>query len=428
MESSLRSRLKNAWNVFLNRDPTSRHSSYAYVTTARPDRRRFTRGNERTIITSIFDRIAVDAASIELKHVRVDDEDRYLKTIPSGLNNCLTLEANIDQTGRLFRQDIVMTMLDKGCAAVLPVETSVSPRLTESYVIKTMRVGRVTEWFPRKVRVEAYNDLTGKREEVLVPKSSVAIIENPFYAVMNEPNSTMQRLVRKLNLLDRVDENSNSGKLDMIIQLPYVIKSDIRKKQAEERRQQIEDQLTNTKYGIAYTDGTERIVQLNRSIENNLMSQIEYLTSMLYSQLGITKEILDGTANEQTMINYHNRLIEPILSAIADEIKRKFLTKTAISQGQSINFYKDPFKLATLNQISEVSDKMTRNEIMTSNEIRQKIGMKPSDDPNADQLRNKNLNQQADPQMPQDSPEDGYGNQNGFSMEDVLSDSLSNYR
>lgn len=395
MELSITSRLKNAWNVFLNRDPTTYTDYRGPMATYRPDRHRLSRRNERTIITSIFNRIAIDCASIELRHVRLDEDDRYLEKMKSTLNYCLIDEANIDQTGRNFRQDIVMSMLSEGHVVILPVDTDTDPDVTGSFKINSMRTGRVTEWYPRHVRVEAYNEISGRKEEVLVAKSSVGIVENPLYEVMNEPNSTMQRLVRKLALLDKVDEDSNSGKLDLIIQLPYVVKTETRRKQAEERRKMIEDQLANSKYGIAYTDGTEKIVQLNRAVENNLMSQIEYLTSMLYSQLGITKEILDGTANEQTMINYHNRTIEPILSAIADEMKRKFLTKTARSQGQTVSFFRDPFRLAPIEKIAEISDKMTRNEIMSSNEIRQKIGMKPSSDPNADELRNKNLNQQS---------------------------------
>ena len=410
MELTLTSRLKSAWNVFLNRDPTVYTQYHGPSTTYRPDRIRLTRRNERTIITSIFNRIAIDCASIELRHAKVDEDERFLEKIKSSLNYCLIDEANIDQTGRLFRQDIVMSMLSEGHVVILPVETDTNPDSTGSYNIKSMRTGRVVDWYPRHVKVEAYNEITGRKEEIIVAKSSVGIVENPLYEVMNEPNSTMQRLVRKLALLDRIDEDSNSGKLDLIIQLPYVVKTETRRKQAEERRKMIEDQLANSKYGIAYTDGTENIVQLNRAVENNLMSQIEYLTSMLYSQLGITKEILDGTANEQTMINYHNRTIEPILSAIADEMKRKFLTKTARTQGQTITFFRDPFRLAPIEKIAEISDKMTRNEIMSSNEIRQKIGMKPSSDPKADELRNKNLNQQAGDQP---SDQASATNQNG---------------
>ncbi len=394
MELTLSSRLKNAWNVFLNRDPTAYTKYHGPVSTYRPDRIQLTRRTERTIITSIFNRIALDCASIEMRHIKVDEDERYIKTIKSSLNYCLMDEANIDQTGRLFRQDLVMSMLNEGHVVILPVETDSNPDDTGSYNIKSMRAGKVVSWYPRHVKVEAYNDITGRKEEIIVTKESVGIVENPLWEVINEPNSTLQRLVKKLSLLDRVDEDSNSGKLDLIIQLPYVVKTETRRKQAEERRQMIEDQLANSKYGIAYTDGTERIVQLNRAVENNLMDQIEYLTSMLYSQLGITKEILDGTANEQTMVNYYNRTIEPILSAFADEMKRKFLTKTARSQGQSISFFRDPFRLAPIEKIAEISDKMIRGEIMSPNELRQKIGMKPSEDPNADALRNRNLNQQ----------------------------------
>lgn len=391
-KESLISRVKRAWNVFLNRDPTP---SYGYGASSayRPDRPRMSRGNERTIVTSVYNRIAMDAAAIDIFHVRLDKNGRYIDTIDSGLNNCLTIEANIDQTGRAFRQDIVLSLLDEGCVAIVPVDTSTNPDKTGSYTIETMRVGKIVDWYPAAVKVDLYNDRTGRREQITVPKQSVSIVENPLYAIMNEPNSTLQRLIRKLNLLDAVDEQSSAGKLDLIIQLPYLIKTEARRKQAEERRKQIEDQLKGSKYGIAYTDATEHITQLNRPIENNLMKQIEYLTSMLYSQLGVTQEIMNGSANEQTMLNYYNRTIEPILSAIVDEMKRKFLTKTARSQSQSILFFRDPFKLVPVSDLAEISDKMTRNEIMTSNEIRQIIGMKPSSDPNADQLRNKNLSQ-----------------------------------
>lgn len=391
MENSVSSRFKRALNVFFNKDPSYYHkhigSSYSY----QPYRTRLSRGNERSTVTSVYNRISTDAAAIGIQHVRLDKNGRFLETMDSSLNNCLTLEANIDQTGRSFIQDAVLSMLDEGHVVLIPVDTDNDPNDSNSYKILTMRTGRVMEWYPRHVRVRAYNDRTGMKEEVLLPKNDVAIIENPFYSVMNEPNSTMQRLIRKLNLLDVIDEQSGSGKLDLIIQLPYVIKTDARRKMAEARRKDIENQLSGSKYGIAYTDGTERITQLNRSVENNLMTQIEYLTSMLFSQLGITQSILDGTADEKTMLNYYNRTIEPILSAIADEMKRKFLTKTARSQLQSILFFRDPFKLVPVSEISEIADKFTRNEIMTSNEIRQVIGMKPSDDPNADVLRNKNL-------------------------------------
>lgn len=388
---SIISRAKKAWNVFFNRDPTLDNSYHGINSFYRPDRVRLSRGNERSIVTSVYNRIAMDAASVDIFHVRLDNNDRYVERIDSGLNNCLTIEANIDQTGRAFKQDIVLSLLDEGCVAIVPVDTDYSPDFSGSYKIETMRTGKILEWYPRDVKVQVYNDRTGKKEDIIVPKHSVAIIENPLYAVINEPNSTMQRLIRKLNLLDAVDEQSSSGKLDLIIQLPYVIKTEARRVQAEQRRKDIETQLSGSKYGIAYTDGTEHITQLNRAVENNLMSQVEYLTSMLYSQLGITQGVLDGSADNKTMLNYYNRTIEPILSAIVDELKRKFLTKTARSQLQSISFFRDPFKLVPVNELAEIADKMTRNEIMSSNEMRQIIGMKPSDDPNADVLRNKNL-------------------------------------
>jgi len=391
MEISFTTRLKHAWNAFFNKDPTDYYKNVGISYTYRPDRPRLTRGNERSIVTSVYNRIALDASSITIQHVRLDKNNRFLSAIDSGLNNCLTVEANIDQTGRAFIQDIVMSMLDEGCVAIVPVDTTFNPEITGSYDILSMRTGKILEWYPSHVKVRVYNEKTGHKEDIILPKSTVGIVENPLYAVINEPNSTMQRLIRKLNLLDVVDEQSSSGKLDLIIQLPYVIKSEARRQQAEKRRQDIVDQLAGSKYGIAYTDATERITQLNRPVENNLMKQIEYLTNMLYSQLGITQSILDGTADEKTMLNYYNRTIEPILSAIVDEMKRKFLTKTARSQSQSILFFRDPFKLVPVNEISEIADKFTRNEIMTSNEIRQIVGMKPSDDPKADELRNKNL-------------------------------------
>ena len=390
-------RIQHAWNAFLSRDPTDGYWSYGAGSAYRPDRPRFSRGNEKSIVTAVYNRIALDVSAIDIKHVRVDENGRYEETIDSTLNNCLTLEANIDQTGRSFIQDIVMSMLDEGCVAIVPIDTDVDPKLTESYRILTMRTGKIVEWYPEHVRVSVYNDRTGKRQEITVPKSTVSIVENPLYSVMNEPNSTLQRLIRKLNLLDYIDEQSGSGKLDLIIQLPYIIKTPARKDQAEARRADIERQLSGSKYGIAYTDGTERITQLNRPVENNLLKQIEYLTSMLYSQLGITQSILDGSADEKSMLNYHNRTIEPILSAITDEMKRKFLSKTARTQGQSIEFFRDPFRLVPVNDIAEIADKFTRNEIMSSNEIRQIIGMKPSKDPAADELRNKNLNQTTEP-------------------------------
>lgn len=393
MDESFGSRLKHAWNVFLNKDPTSYYRNNGAGYSYRPDRPRLSRGNERSIVTSVYNRIALDVASITIQHVRTDENNRFLSVIESGLNNCLTLDANIDQTGRSFIQDVVMSMLDEGSVAIVPVDTTDNPEITGSYDINTMRTAKILEWFPQHVKVRIYNERTGLKEDILRPKSTVAIIENPLYAVINEPNSTMQRLIRKLNLLDVVDEQSSSGKLDLIIQLPYIIKTEARRQQAENRRKDIEDQLSGSKYGIAYADGTERITQLNRPVENNLMSQITYLTSMLYSQLGITQSILDGTANEQTMINYHSRTIEPIISAIVDEMKRKFLTKTARSQLQSILFFRDPFKLVPVSQLAEITDKLTRNEVATSNEMRQVVGMKPSKDPKADELRNKNLSE-----------------------------------
>ena len=416
--NSFISRLRHGWNAFMNRDPTYSNrdigSGYYY----RPDRPRFTRGNERSIVTAVYNRIALDVAAIKIQHCKLDDNGRFLSAIDSKLNNCLNLEANIDQTGRAFIQDVVMSMLDEGSVAIVPVDTSLNPSATNSYDILSMRTGKVVTWYPEHVKVNVYNEKTGKREDVVLPKRMVAIIENPLYAVINEPNSTMRRLIRKLVLLDSIDEQSGSGKLDLIIQLPYLIKTDARRQQAEQRRKDIEMQLAGSKYGIAYTDGTERITQLNRPIENNLMKQIEYLTSMLYSQLGITQTILDGSADDKTMLNYYSRTIEPIISAIVDEMKRTFLTKTARSQKQSILFFRDPFKLVPVNDIAEIADKFTRNEIMTSNEIRQIVGMKPSDDPKADQLVNSNISQPSEGQpneevipdetgYPQDSSSNG---------------------
>ena len=399
MEMSFGSRLKHAWNAFTGNVQMNYRDlgmSYSY----RADRPRLTRGNERSIVTSVYNRIALDVAALNFQHIRLDENGRFLSVIEDGLNNCLTLEANIDQTARSFIQDVVISMFDEGSVAIVPVDTTTDPNVSGSYDIQTMRVGQILDWYPQYIRVRLYNEQTGKKEDIVVPKSATAIIENPLYAVINEPNSTMQRLIRKLNLLDVIDEQSGSGKLDLIIQLPYVIKTEARRQQAENRRKDIENQLSGTKYGIAYTDGTERITQLNRSVNNNLMSQIEYLTSMLYSQLGITQSILDGTADEKTMLNYNNRTIEPIASAIVGEMKRKFLTKTARSQLQSISFFRDPFKLVPVNEIAEIVDKFTRNEIMTSNEIRQVIGMKPSDDPRADELRNKNLSAPSEDKVP----------------------------
>ena len=393
MDMSMGSRFKRAWNTFFNRDPTHSYNDTGPGYFYRPDRTRFSRGNERSIVTSVYNRISLDGAAISIQHVRLDKNERYVSNVSSELNNCLTLEANLDQTARAFRQDVIMSMLDEGCIAIVPVETIDNPEEIGGYDILSMRVGKILEWYPQHVKVRVYNEWTGEKQDIKVPKSTVAIVENPLYAVINEPNSTMQRLIRKLNLLDVVDEQSSSGKLDLIIQLPYVIKTEARRQQAENRRKDIENQLSGSKYGIAYTDGTERITQLNRSVENNLMKQIEFLTSMLYSQLGITQSIMDGTADEKTMLNYNNRTIEPIVSAIVDEMKRKFLTKTARSQSQSIMFFTDPFRLVPVDNIAEIADKFTRNEIMTSNEFRQIIGMKPSDDPRADELRNKNLSE-----------------------------------
>lgn len=388
---TLTSRFRTAWNAFRNRDPTMFYRepgmSYAY----RPDRVRFSGGNERSIVTSVYNKIAVDVAAIDIKHCRLDDNGRYVRDVDSGLNNCLTLEANIDQTGRAFIQDVVMSMFDEGAVAIVPVDTNTDPT-TGSFDVLTMRTGKIIEWFPRSVKVEVYNDRTGIKEQIIMPKSSVAIIENPFYSVMNEPNSTLKRLIRKLNLLDAIDEQSGSGKLDLIIQLPYVVKGEMKQKQAEQRRDSIVDQLKGP-YGIAYIDGTEKVTQLNRPVENNLMKQVEYLTNMLYSQIGMTPSVLDGTADEQTMLNYNNRTIEPIVGAIVGAMKRSFLSKTARTQGQTIMSFRDPFKLVPINSIAEIADKFTRNEILTSNEIRQIIGFKPSDDPKADKLINSNISQ-----------------------------------
>ena len=396
MELTLTSRIKKAWNAFTNnRDPTYANVQYQDVGMGyvhRPDRVRFSRGNERSIVTSVYNRIAMDVAAIGIKHCRIDKNGRYIEDIRSGLNDCLTLEANIDQTGRAFIQDVVMSMFDEGAVAIVPVDTTFDPRKSSSFDILSMRTAKILEWYPAHVKVRVYNDRTGRTEDLILPKRSVAIIENPLFAVINEPNSTMQRLIRKLNILDAIDEQSGSGKLDLIIQLPYVIKTDARKEQAEKRRKDIEEQLKGP-YGIAYTDGTERITQLNRPIENNLMKQIEYLMNLLYSQIGMTPSVLDGSADERAMLNYNNRTIEPIVSAIVDAMKRVFLTKTARTQGQTIMFFREPFKLVPINDIAEIADKFTRNEILSSNEVRQIVGMKPSDDPKADQLVNSNIAQ-----------------------------------
>lgn len=388
-------RLYHAYNAFKDRDPTFDYQIEPGQVTSysKPDRIRLTRGNERSIVTSVYNRIALDVASVDIFHAKLDEDGRFTEAIKSGLNECLTLSSNLDQTAKSFIQDVVMSMMDEGVVAIVPVDTTINPAVSGSYDINSMRVGQVIEWRPNHVKVRLYNDRTGQKEEILLPKSTVAIVENPLYAVINEPNSTMQRLKNKLALLDVTDEQTASGKLDLIIQLPYVIKSEARKQQAEQRRRDIEMQLAGSKYGIAYTDGTEKITQLNRSVENNLMKQVEYLTSMLYSQLGITQTILDGTADDKTMLNYYSRTIDPILCAIVDEMKRKFLTKTARTQGQSIVYFRNPFKLVPISELAEISDKFTRNEIASSNEIRQVIGWKPSKDPAADELRNKNLNQ-----------------------------------
>lgn len=393
MENSIGSRLRRAWNAFVNnRDPTRQYYDYGIGSWYRQDRRRYSTGKERTIINAIYNRIAMDAAAVDIKHVQLDENGRYESDINDGLNQCLNIEANIDQTGRAFRQDVFMSMLDEGVIAVAAVETTADPRLTESYDILQLRTGKVVEWFPQNVRVRVYNERTGKGEEITLLKRNVALIENPFYAVMNETNSTLQRLLRKLTLLDAVDEQASSGKLDLIIQLPYVVKGEIKQKQAEVRRQSIENQLAGSKYGIAYIDGTEHITQLNRPVENNLLKNVEYLTSMLYSQLGITPGIMDSSADEQTMLNYNNRIIEPLVTAFVDELKRKYLSKTARTRGQSVMFFRDPLRLVPASQMAELGDKLTRNEIVTSNEIRQSMGMKPSKDPKADMLRNSNLN------------------------------------
>lgn len=416
MSLNLSTRLAHAWNAFTSRDPTQ------YIITgpgysSRPDRPRLSRGNEKSIATSIFNRIALDVSSVNIKHCRLDKNGRYVEDIDSGLNNCLNLEANKDQTGRAFIQDVVLSMLDEGCVALVPVETTIDPKSSNSYQIDSMRTGKITEWYPDMVRVRLYNDRTGEKEEILLPKNQVAIIENPLYAVVNEYNSTMQRLIRKLSLLDVTDEQTASGKLDLIIQLPYVIKTEARREQVERRRKDIINQLAGSQYGIAYTDGTEKITQLNRSLENNLLKQVEYLTNMVYSQLGITQSVLDGTADEKTMLNYMNRTVEPIISAIVDELKRKFLTKTARSQLQSIVYFRDPFRLVPVNDIAEIADKFTRNEIMTSNEIRQIVGMQPSKDPKADKLVNSNISQAKQDMSQTSSATEAY-EEGGYSQND----------
>lgn len=385
-------RLQHAWNAFMGRDPTPK-DIYGYASTFRPDRYRMTRGNERSIVTAVYNRIAIDVASINIEHVRLDENGRYIETIKSGLQNALSLDANEDQTGRAFIMDVVMSMFDEGCVAIVPTDTTLNPFNSGSYDIQKLRTGKIVEWFPQHVKVRLYNEKTGRKEEIILPKRFVAIVENPLYAVINEHNSILQRLIRNINRLDFMNEQTSSGKLDLIIQLPYVIKHESRKAQAEERRKEIEAQLTGTKYGIAYTDGTERITQLNRSIDNQLWSQVQDLTNMLYNQLGLAKEIFDGTADEKTMLNYYNRTIDPILYAITEEMQRKFLTKTARSQGQAIRYFRDPFRLVPVSELADIADKFTRNEIASSNEMRAEIGWKPVNDERADELRNKNINQ-----------------------------------
>lgn len=389
---TLMDRLKNSWNAFRNRDPTIFYNEPGMSYTYRPDRVRFSRGNERSIVTSVYNKIAMDVASVDIRHCRIDENGRYIEDIDSDFNRCLTLEANIDQSHRALRQDIVMSMFDEGAVAIVPIEAKGDPTLSTSFDIRSMRVGKIVEWFPRSVKVEVYNDRTGKKEQIIMPKKSVAIVENPLYSVINEPNSTMKRLIRKLNILDAIDEQSGSGKLDLIIQLPYAVKGELKEQQANKRRDSIIDQLKGP-YGIAYIDGTEKVTQLNRPVENNLMKQIEYLTNLLYSQIGITPSVMDGTADEKTMLNYNNRTVEPIVSAIVDAMKRSFISRTAMTQGQTIMAFRDPFKLVPINNIAEIADKFTRNEILTSNEVRQIIGFKPSSDPKADQLVNSNIAQ-----------------------------------
>ena len=400
---SIGARLQHAWNAFFGRDAPRR--DYGPGDYDRPDRRRAPRGVDRSIVTAIYNRIALDVASVAIKHVRVDQNGRYVDTIESGLNECLTLSANVDQTGRAFIQDVVLSMFDEGVVAIVPTDTTLDPRVTGSYDIHGLRAGKITQWYPDAVEVELYNEKTGRKEPVKLPKKTVAVVENPFYAVMNEPNSTMQRLIHKLALLDSVDEQSSSGKLDLIIQLPYVIKTEQRRRQAEKRRKDIEEQLAGSKYGIAYTDGTEHITQLNRSLENNLLHQVEYLTDQLYSQLGLTPEVFNQTADEKTMLNYNTRTIEPILAALCDEMRRKFLTKTARSQGQSIKYFAEPFKLVPVDKIADIADKFTRNEILSPNEVRSLVGFMPVSDPQADQLRNRNLNQSENQENAEATPD-----------------------
>lgn len=400
-ENAFGSRLKHAWNAFFNKDPTHiKNNNLSIGYNYRPDRIRYSRGKEKTIIASIFNRISLDASNIVIEHVMTDKDERFLNKMDSNFNKCLNLSANLDQTGRAFRQDLIESMLDEGVVAIVPTDTTLDPKITKSYDILKMRTAKILEWYPSKVKLRLYDEREGVKKDIILPKDCVAIIENPFYSVMNENNSTLQRLIRKMNILDAIDEQQGSTKLNMIIQLPYTTRSESRSNQAKKRRDEIEDQLLNSKYGIAYADGTEKIVQLNRSLDNNLMSQIEYLTKLLYSQLGLTEDIMNGTASESVMTNYYSRTIEPIVSAIVDEMKRKFITKTARTQGQSIMYFRDPFQLTPLSQIAELADKMTRNEIMSSNEIRQKIGLNPSSDPKADELRNSNISQAVDNSTP----------------------------
>lgn len=389
----IKNRIKNAWDAFTSRDPTWIPSNYGPADYDRPDRPVLKRGNDRTIVNSIYNRMAVDVAATRIVHAKIDENDRFIETVDSNLNECLTVEANIDQTGRQFIQDICMSMFDEGYIAIVPVVTTINPDKSESFGrdIDVMRRGQILEWHPKHIKVRVYNQNTGKKEDLILSKETVAIVENPLYAIMNSPNSTLQRLIHKLALLDKMDNDTASDKLNLIIQLPYVVKTKLRKEQATERVEAIENQLAKGKHGIAYADATEKITQLNRPIENNLLSQIEYLTKQLYGQLGITQEIMEGTADEKTMLNYYNRTIEPILAALTDEMKRKFLSKTARTQKQTILFFRDPFRLVPINDIAEIADKFTRNEIMTANEIRQVVGMRPSNNPNADDLRNRNI-------------------------------------
>ena len=420
MPEPLATRLKHAWNAFRNRDPTqvsSERRDIGYGSYTRQDRVRMHVTNERSVIISVYNRIAIDVSAVNIQHVRLDENGRFAETITSGLNDVLTSEANIDQSNRAFIQDVVMSMFDEGVVAVVPVDTTIDPKISGSFDIQTMRTARIISWFPKHVRVRLYNENKGSQEELTLSKSQVAIIENPLYSVMNEPNSTLKRLLKKLSILDTIDEQSGSGKLDLIIQLPYVIKTEARRKEAEKRRKDIEVQLSGSKYGIAYTDGTERVTQLNRPAENNLMTQIEYLTKMLYSQLGLTESVFDGTADEKTMLNYNNRTVVPILSAIISEFKRKFLTKTARTQRQSIEYFRDAFSLVPVTELANIADKFTRNEVLSSNEVRAVIGYKPSKDPAADELRNKNLNKAANP-----GAEGGGGGmaQNGITSDQAL--------